>query len=86
MNLNKRIFNLMQTFNDKQIEAFINKILNTIKSKNNNASLYLIALLFAIALKITWLIIVFSVFFTICIFIYFNNKFNFINIKTIKSK
>lgn len=76
----------MQTFNDKQIEAFINKILNTIKSKNNNASLYLIALLFAIALKITWLIIVFSVFFTICIFIYFNNKFNFINIKTIKSK
>jgi hypothetical protein len=76
----------MQTFNDKQIEAFINKILNTIKSKNNNASLYFIALLFAIALKITWLIIVFAVFFTICIFIYFNNKFNFINIKTIKSK
>jgi len=70
----------MQNFNDKQIDAFINKILNTIKSKNNNVSLYFIALLFAIALKVTWLIIVFSVLFTICIFIYFNNKFNLIRI------
>lgn len=67
----------MQTFHDKQLTEFVEQI----QTKNNNVSLFLIALLFSIGLHITWLIYVFSILLVISLVKYLNNKFEFLSIK-----
>ena len=48
--------------NDNKLEfSKIFDILNDLKVKTSNASIYLVALLFAIELNSSWLIIIFSI-------------------------
>ena len=63
------LINMFQ-FSKHEIEQISEKI----NSNQNNFSIYLTGLLFAIALNITWLIVTFSILLFFCIFIFINKK------------
>lgn len=67
---------------EKQNEIL--EILSDLKIKTSNAAIYLVALLFAIELNSTWLIIVFSCLIVFNLLYRLNNKFKFMFIKHIE--
>lgn len=60
-------------------------IVNELKFKSGHIALYLVALLFAIELNSTWLIIVFSILLSCNIFYKCNKRFKLIFFKTTKN-
>jgi hypothetical protein len=70
----------METVNEQLINNLVQSISNNIK-RYNNLSIYFVALLFAISLNTTWLIVVFSILLGINLLIYLNSIFKFIQIK-----
>lgn len=70
----------METANEQLINNLIQSISNNIK-RYNNLSIYFVALLFAISLNTTWLIVIFSILLGVNLLIYLNSIFKFIQIK-----
>jgi hypothetical protein len=67
----------MFKFSKHEIEQISEKI----NSNQNNFSINLTGLLFAIALNITWLIVTFSILLFFCIFIFINKKLHIFKIE-----